>query len=83
MVNGIHVPRKYQEPMAAGQAEYWQAACEEEMKSLDSHDTYEIVDLPHGAKIIPSKWVFDVKTNETGSVKVWGTRKLADPWCEL
>ena len=41
-------------------------AMESEMGSLRENGVYEIVDRPVGKKVVKSKWVFRVKTNELG-----------------
>ena len=37
--------------------------------SLRENGVYEIVDRPLGKKMVKSKWVFRVKTNELGEVE--------------
>ena len=42
---------------------------ESEMDSLKANGVYEIVDRLAGKKVVKSKWVFRVKTNELGEVE--------------
>ena len=47
----------------------WKGAMKSEMDSLKENGVYEIVDRPTGKKVVKSKWVFRVKTNELGEVE--------------
>lgn len=78
VVNGVKIPRSYKEAMSSPEAEQWAAACQEEMDSLDQHGTYELVECPPEASPIPSKWVFDVKTDETGVITRFKARLVAE-----
>lgn len=46
--------------------EEWVAAMQEELISIKSNDTWELMDLPADKRAIGSKWVFKVKENEFG-----------------
>lgn len=78
VVNGISIPRSYREAMASPQAEFWKAACDEEMNSHNQHGTYEVVECPVGVTPIPCKWIFDVKTDETGAIVRFKARLVAE-----
>ena len=39
-----------------------------EMLSLMENGVYEIVDRPAGKKVVKSKWVLRIKTNEKGEI---------------
>lgn len=39
----------------------WKQAMEEEIKSLQSNEVWELVEPPLGRKIVGSKWVYKVK----------------------
>ena len=39
-----------------------------EMRSLKENGMFELVDRPEGKKVVKSKWVLRVKTNEKGGI---------------
>ena len=45
----------------------WQAAMEEEFSSLQKSNTWELVDLPPGRKLVQCKWVYKTKFVDDGS----------------
>ena len=56
--------------MKAPDADRWHKAANDEMMSLTSNGTWELVDLPPGQKAIGSGWVFKVKRNADGSARI-------------
>ena len=70
-------PRSYASAMSAPDAEQWRAACDQEMMSLISNNTWELVELPPGKKAINSGWVFKVKLNSDGTVERYKSRLVA------
>lgn len=46
----------------------WREAMDDEFNSLIERETWEVVDRPKDRKVVSSKWVFDLKTNELGQV---------------
>jgi hypothetical protein len=46
----------------------WRASMCEEMKAIESNNTWELASLPVGHHAIGLKWVFKVKQNEVGDV---------------
>lgn len=55
----------------------WCDACDDEIASIVKNKTWELVDLPHGAKAIGLKWVFKVKRNADGSINKFKARLVA------
>jgi hypothetical protein len=41
----------------------------EEMESLQNNETWDLVKLPSGRKLVDCKWVFKKKMNAIGQVK--------------
>lgn len=55
---------------------WWEAALSE-IQSLVENGTFELVELPRGAKAIGSRWVFKVKRNADGSIERYKARLVA------
>ena len=72
--------RVYDEGAASGdrtKVARFKEAAEDEYKSLTEMETWDLVpksDLPKGRRIIGSRWVWDVKMNEDGSVNRFKAR---------
>ena len=54
-------PENYAEAMESEDHDSWMQAMMEEMESLEKNQTWQLVDLPEGARPIGSKWVFTKK----------------------
>jgi hypothetical protein len=63
------------EPKSVGEAidliegKLWKDTMVEEMESLYKNETWDLVKLPSGRKLIGSKWVFKKKMNAAGQVE--------------
>jgi hypothetical protein len=62
-------PRTYDEAMSSDDKEQWQHAIENELKSLEEHNTWELSQLPPGKRPLPCKWVFRRKYGPDGEVQ--------------
>ncbi|RVX14596.1 hypothetical protein CK203_012090 [Vitis vinifera] len=51
-------PRSYKEAITFPDAPFWKEAINSEIESIMYNHTWELVDLPHGAKTIGYKWIF-------------------------
>jgi hypothetical protein len=56
---------------------YWLEAMNEEMDSIDSHETFEFCERPPQAKIIPLKWVYALKIDGFGDIVRFKARLVA------
>ena len=54
-----------------------------EMESLRENGVYEIVDRPVGKKVVQSKWVLRVKTNEKGEIEKYKARVVAKGFSQV
>lgn len=52
----------------------WKLAMDEEINSIEKNQTWELVELPIGAKKIGVKWVYKTKLNEHGEVDKYKAR---------
>ena len=55
----------------------WCDACKEEIKSIVKNGTWNLVNLPSGAKAIGLKWIFKIKRNAYGSINKYKARLVA------
>lgn len=70
-------PTNYEEAILSSQSNEWKAAMNEELKSLDDRNTWEIVSKPESISCIGSKWVYKVKTDSTGKIARYRARLVA------
>ncbi|XP_028216688.1 uncharacterized protein LOC114398721 [Glycine soja] len=52
----------------ASQSSHWRAAMEEELRSIEKNQTWELVHLPQGKRPIDVKWVYKTKVKPNGDV---------------
>ena len=50
---------------------------ENEMKSLERNDVWDLVELPKECRAVGSKWVFKTKTDANGHVERYKARLIA------
>ena len=68
------------EPMShdeASQSSHWRAAMEEELRSIEKNQTWELVHLPQGKRPIDVKWVYKTKVKPNGDVSKYKARLVA------
>ena len=70
-------PNTIQEALTSLDADLWQEAINDEMDSLKSNQTWHLVDLPPGCKIIGCKWILKRKLKPDGSVENFKARLVA------
>ncbi|WVZ02051.1 hypothetical protein V8G54_022857 [Vigna mungo] len=62
-------PRSYKEALDSSDRHLWQGAMEEELEALKKNNTWRLVELPKGKKVIGSKWIFKKKEATPGGEK--------------
>ncbi|WVZ07194.1 hypothetical protein V8G54_020540 [Vigna mungo] len=62
-------PRSYKEALDSSDRHLWQGAMEEELEALEKNNTWRLVELPKGKKVIGSKWIFKEKEATPGGEK--------------
>ncbi|RVW29768.1 Retrovirus-related Pol polyprotein from transposon TNT 1-94 [Vitis vinifera] len=70
-------PKTYKEAMASRDVAFWKEAINDEMDSILSNQTWELVDLPPGSKPIGCKWVFRRKYHTDGMIQTFKARLVA------
>lgn len=73
----IHEPESYEEAIQSRESIHWKEAMNREMNSLNENQTWELCELPTGAKLLPCKWVYKVKMNSDGSINKYKARLVA------
>ncbi|WVY98367.1 hypothetical protein V8G54_030518 [Vigna mungo] len=68
-INRSDEPRSYKEVLDSSDRHLWQGAMEEELEALKKNNTWRLVDLPKGKKVIGSKWIFKKKEATPGGEK--------------
>ena len=60
-------PSSYVEAIARPDSQIWHSAMDRERQSLLDMGAFEEVELPKGERAIGLKWVYDIKTDESGT----------------
>lgn len=55
--------------MSGSEKDQWQSAMQQELKSFQENDSWELVDRPSEGTIVKNKWVFKKKYNTEGEVR--------------
>lgn len=61
-------PETVEEAINSHDAQNWKAAMEEEFKSLNDNETWELVQLPLNRNPIKVKWIFKLKKDSEGNI---------------
>ena len=64
------IPTTYEEAVIHADCVEWEKAMGEVMKSLHKNKTWELVQLPHGKRVIGFKWVFAKKKGSQYKVRL-------------
>ncbi|KAK8950761.1 hypothetical protein KSP39_PZI003380 [Platanthera zijinensis] len=70
-------PFSYQEAMRSRDSLMWAEAIDDEMDSLLHNNSWHLVDLPKGAKVLGYKWVLKKKLHSDGSIARYKARLVA------
>lgn len=70
-------PKNFAQAMNSQDRTKWNEAMVEEMRSIESNGTWQLVDLPAGRKAVGSKWVYKIKRNADGEVARFKARLVA------
>ena len=76
-------PQQYRDAMATPEAEKWKIAMDEEMRCLEEHGVYKLVDLPEGRQPIQCRWVFILKRDTDNRPKRYRARLVAKGFSQI
>ena len=62
---------------------HWDAAMDEEYRSLMANDTWNLVPLPKGRKLVRCKWVYRTKYSSNGSVEILKARLVSKGFSQV
>ena len=70
------------EALNSPESEQWKAAAEDEIKSLNDHETWTLEQLPPDRHVVGSKWVFKTKYNSEGEIDHFKCRLVAQGYSQ-
>ena len=70
-------PDSYTQAMQGNDSGKWFHAMEEELKSMDQNQVWDLVELPKGCKRVECKWVFKTKRDSIGNIERYKARLVA------
>lgn len=76
-------PTTYQEMISCPDARLWMEGVNSEMKSLEDNNTFTVVPIPKGRKIVGSKLVFKLKRDEQGNITRHKVRCVAQGFSQV
>jgi hypothetical protein len=77
ILGDLDEPTSYKAAMNGSEKEKWQVAMNGEMQSMKYNEVWEEVELPPGAKLVGSKWLYKKKTDMDGIVHTYKARLVA------
>lgn len=76
-------PVTVKEALKSPEADMWKKAMNEEISNLTQAETWELTTKPPGVKIIPSRWLFCKKKDETGNRAKFKARLVAKGYLQV
>jgi len=61
----------------AARSNKWRCAMDTEIAAIKKNNTWDLIELPHGATIVGVKWIYKTKLNEHGEVDKYKARLVA------
>jgi hypothetical protein len=69
--------------MARPDATEWELACDDEKRTFEAMDVFEVVPRPKGRKVVGSKWVFHIKRGPDGTIQKYKARVVAQGYTQV
>jgi hypothetical protein len=63
--------------MRSAHSSEWLEAMQDEIKSINTNDVWDLEVIPNGAKIVDCKWVYKTKCDSKGNVERYKARLVA------
>lgn len=79
----IEEPMSVQDALESEFADEWREAMKQELDSIKSKGTYELVDKPMNKDVLGCKWVLKLKRNPDGSVNRFKARLVAQGYRQV
>lgn len=67
-------PKNYNEALESVESSKWKEAMDDEFRSLVKNQTWQLMKLPEGRKVIDNKWVFKIKEFPNGEIERYKAR---------
>jgi hypothetical protein len=62
-------PTLFEEAMRSNHSQKWLEAMQDEMKSMNTNNVWDLEEIPNGAKTVGCKWVYKIKCDSKGIVE--------------
>lgn len=70
-------PVSFSQAMESDNSTKWLDAMKEELKSMDSNEVWDLIELPKGCKRVGCRWVFKTKRDSNGNIERHKARLVA------
>jgi transposase InsO family protein len=64
----VSEPETYEQAIQEADSAAWKEAMDEEIRSLQQNNTWSLVDLPPGRKVLRGRWVYKLKRGPQGEI---------------
>jgi len=79
----VEEPKSYRQAKVSPHWSDWKKAMDEELKSLEENDVWDVIPKPAGRKIVASRWVYKAKGNAQGEVERYNARLVAKGFSQI
>ncbi|XP_033220901.1 uncharacterized mitochondrial protein AtMg00820-like [Belonocnema kinseyi] len=76
------IPMTYEEVMASPDTEKWKQAMQEELEALKKNETWLLLKLPRGKRVIGCKWVYSIKRSANDNSIRYKARLVAKGYAQ-
>lgn len=76
-------PVSYNEAVTCPESKYWIDAINDELKSMEENEVWDIVQLPAGEKPVGCRWIFKKKLSVDGKILKYKARLVAQGFSQI
>ena len=76
------IPETYRQAVDSPESSHWEEAMDEEMKSLEENETFDVVPLPPGATSVGGRWVYTLKDSNSSN-PIFKARYVAKGYAQV